>query len=270
MKDYGGITGFDLYVYCMEEDWVGGNIRIDFATGAISDKLDSVMLQPPGASYQAAANNDLYITGGTIGANRMPMAGLLPENKQYMWIAPGIGLQWMPLMHNTNIITSNVSSVVSITEDDISREKIYDAGVHCWMRWGSQGPGEGVAHYTKPFPMQCLNRKDILFVYNSIPAWPNNTINTNCDLTVKLQGSQDKGTNWVDIDYLLNSIDPIDTTSTAVNDNYMIRHVIEGGNFPEYDNFRLKFYVTDTGGVTEGVPEKYSFTHISLYPIERH
>jgi len=256
-------TNFNTYLYVMEEDWVGGQIKLSYTTSS-NDFLTSIQLAPPSSTFQTASTADIQILG-TLGSSK----GALSTDTGYNWVAPGLGLKWMPLISPTTTITSSGNHTIDITAEDINIEKYYDAGIHSWLKL-STAVGEGNAQYTKAFPMQCLNRKDILLVHNSMACWPLYNSTSNRDLTVVLQGSMNKGSTWTDLDFIFNAIDPADTATPAVNTNYMIKYVIEGSSYPEYNDFRLKYYIKNDGSVTEALPSDYNFNHISLYPIERH
>ena len=255
--------GHDLTVSFTEEDMVGGIVNFSYnsMTGAPGDYLSQVKFTPPNGTIYSSSH-DVYYPGTGNYVEGGLGGGIVGQNL-YTWVLPGVGFQWQENHHQVNTITSPGAHNMLITEEHLN-PRMYDGGMHCWIKLNSSGIGEANSNFTKTFPNEWISLKDTLVVYNSLGHIPQYPTVSNRDVELVLQGSVDNST-FYDLTVLMNGVDPV---ADLVGNGYSYVTTLEGSTFPEYRYFRLKLFTNS--GSSEPTPQDYNFYHISIYPIERH
>ena len=267
-----------LKMWCCEPEWEGTELYIEaaHATTTGGDILTKVAY--PGESGVQAETDDYKL--GTQDTGKLTSEEAHDDRTVKHWFAPGVALQLPDGTHATSTITQTTKWSYTPTSSDIG-EKIYDGGVHCWMKFpyntvASSSTDAQTYVYSKPFPMEYVGMSDILLVWNSFGHQVRreaNTPGTNTAITLVREisymdnpGSSD----WAAVGsegIAMNDVDVEDFTGdgvTGVNDKFMVRNMMslmEG-----VKNIRLKMYVAD-GSHTEARLLRSQFIRVSLYPI---
>jgi hypothetical protein len=269
-----------LKMWCCEPEWIGTELYIEasHSTGSGGDILTKVFY--PGESGGNGEGDD-YKFGAQDGG-KLTSEEAHDDRTVKHWFAPGVALQLPNGTHATDTITQTTKWSYTPTSSDIG-EKVFDGGVHCWVKFPYDTVAAGVADaqtyvYSKSFPMEYVGNSDILLVWNSFGHQVRreaNTLGTNTSLTIEREisfadnpGSSD----WVtagSIGAIMSSVDVEDHSGdgdTGVNEKFMIRNVM--AELEGVKNTRLKMYVDD-GAFTEARLLRSQFVRISLYPINK-
>lgn len=266
-----------LKMWCCEPEWRGITFNIE-AAHVITFGGD--VLTRVGYTSVTNSEADDYKFGAQDGG-KLTSEEAHDDRTVKHWFAPGIALQLPNGTHATSAITQTTQWAYTPGDDDIG-EKVFDGGVHCWMKFPYDTVASGSTSaqtyvYSKPFPMEHVGNSDILLVWNSFGHQVRRealTLGTNTAITLERQisfadspGSDD----WVtagDAGVILEEVDVEDFTgdgTTGVNSSFMARNML--AQLEGVKNTRLKMYVPD-GDFTEARLLRSQFIRISLYPIK--
>lgn len=260
-KDSG--DSVDIKVWCAEEELVGKSFTLTVTGDSGTDALTSVAM-----SGGSTTETDSFAVSN---------ADAHDDKTVKWWYGPGVAMQFPDNTHPTNDYTSTSTVYThTITDSDIG-EKVYDGGIHCWMKLPHTPQGAGVPaatdFYSKNIPMEYFNFSDFLMVFNSYAHLPIKTSGTNVGLTVQFQYADALNAETAQfVDATLPIMDDIDITDTGgdVNANCMTTAVITSGGFASREaakSMRFYWFTEDTSG-TEAVYHGGQFIRVSLYPIK--
>jgi hypothetical protein len=252
-----------IKVWCAEEELEGKVFTLTCASALGSDVLTSVSYPNPEGG--TCAESDDFNTDEVTAHD---------DRSVKWWYGPGVAMQFPDGIHATNGYTQNTVYTHTIAASDIG-ERVYDGGIHCWMKLPHAPQGAGIPavtdFYSKNIPMEYINSEDFLMVFNSYGHLPRKVSGTNVGLTVQFQYADvlDAETGQF-VNDILPVIDDMDPTSfTDVSASHMAVAVVTGsGNHRRANAKSIRFYwfTEDTAG-TEAVFHGGQFIRVSLYPI---
>ena len=251
-----------IKVWCAEEELEGKTFTLTVTGNSGTDHLTSVAL----SGESTTETDDFLVNSGFAHDDRTVK----------WWYGPGVALQFPDNTHATTAYTS-ASTVYThtIAASDIG-EKVYDGGLHCWMKLPHLARGDGLASatdfYSKNIPMEYINGNDFLMVFNSYGHLPIAGTG-NKGLTVQFQNSNTLNAETAQfIDAGTPVFDDIDITdlNNDVNESYMATALITSSGFNTREaakSMRFYWYTEDTTG-GEAVYHGGQFIRVSLYPIK--
>jgi hypothetical protein len=264
----------NLKIWCNEPEWSGHTIYIKAAHGSSTDIIDIVGTDGASGSHQESDN---YNFGSQ--ASLMATSELAHDDRTLKhWFAPGIALQLPDGTSSTSVITQD--TVWEFTPDDSwAREKVYDGGVHCWVKFpyntvasASTTLQENV--YTKIIPREFLGNNDFFLIFNTaghqIRRRPSST--DNVAFTMKLQAGElgDTPETWIDYQTIFNDTDIQDNTgngtSSGLNSKFMAQVWMNDTECVK--NGRFHMYNPDAAG-NEDRLLRSQFIRLSVYPMPK-
>tara|TARA_R110000824_G_scaffold394816_1_gene594911 strand:- start:223 stop:1119 length:897 start_codon:yes stop_codon:yes gene_type:complete len=257
-----------IKVWCAEEELEGKVFTLTCDTDTV-DKLTSVSYPNPAGGPVFNETDDFLTDVVTAHDDRTVK----------WWYGPGVAMQFPDGTHATTAYTQSTVYTHTIAASDIG-EKVYDGGIHCWMKLphaaqdGGTSPATETDIYSKNIPMEYINSDDFLIVFNSYGHRPIKVSGTNIGLTIQFQYADVLNAEtgqfvnatapiWDDID--------IGSTTTDVNTSHMAASLITSGGFDKRENvksIRFYWYTEDTTG-TEAIFHGGQFIRMSLYPVKR-
>ena len=265
-----------LKIWCSEPEWSGHNIYIkaEHVASLIGDRITVVGTDGASGSHQ---ETDDYNFGTQ--AALMATSELAHDDRTLKhWFAPGLALQIPDGTSATTAITQD--TVWEFTPDDSwAREKVYDGGVHCWVKF----PYDTIASssttlqenvYTKIIPREFLGNNDYFLIFNSAGHQIRRRAlaTNNVAFTMKLQAGElgDTPETWKDIHTVFNDVDIQDNTgdgsSTGVNDKFMAQVWMNDSEYIK--NGRFHMYNPNAAG-TEDRLLRSQFIRLSIYPMPK-
>jgi hypothetical protein len=262
-EDSGDVT--TIKVWCAEEELEGKVFTLTCTTGT-PDKLTSVSYPNPEGGPACAELDDFGIDEVTAHDDRTVK----------WWYGPGVAMQFPDGSDNTTYTQSTVYTY-TIAASDIG-EKVYDGGIHCWMKLPHAPQDGGVTAatetdiYSKNIPMEYINHNDFLMVFNSYGHLPVRGAG-NCGLTVQFQYADVLNAETGQFkDTALPIWDDIDITdiNNDVNSSHMAASLITSGGFDNRESaksVRFYWYTEDAPG-GEATFHGGQFIRVSLYPVK--
>ena len=251
-----------IKAWCAEEELEGKTFTLTVTGNSGTDHLTSVAL----SGESTAETDDFLVNNGFAHDDRTVK----------WWYGPGVAIQFPDNTHATSDYThASTTFIHTIAASDIG-ERVYDGGLHCWMKLPHLARGDGGAaetdFYSKNIPMEYINNSDFLMVFNSYGHLPVTVGIGNRGLTVQIQNSNTFNAESAQfVDTLLPAIDDIDIGSfTDVNTSYMTTALITSGGVNTREaakSMRFYWYTEDTTG-GEAVYHGGQFIRVSLYPIK--
>ena len=264
----------NLKIWCNEPEWSGHTIYIKAAQGSSTDIIDIVGTDGASGSHQETDN---YNFGSQ--ATLMATSELAHDDRTLKhWFAPGLALQLPDGTSPTSVITQN--TVWEFTPDDSwAREKVYDGGVHCWVKFpyntvasASTTLQENV--YTKIIPREFLGNNDFFLIFNSAghQIRRRQSSTDNVAFTMKLQAGElgDTPETWIDYQTIFNDTDIQDNTgngtSSGLNSKFMAQVWMNDTECVK--NGRFHMYNPDAAG-NEDRLLRSQFIRLSVYPMPK-
>lgn len=172
-----------IKVWCGEEDLEGKVFTLTVANLGSADALTSVTY--PLSAGGTATEADNYNVNNATSHDDKPAK---------WWYGPGVALQFPDGTHATTTYTQTTVYTHTISASDIG-ERVYDGGIHCWMKLPHAPRGGGIAaqtdFYSKNIPMEYINNADFLLVFNSYGHQPLRQVGStgNAGLSLFMQNS---------------------------------------------------------------------------------
>jgi hypothetical protein len=259
-----GASGNLIKVWCAEEELKGKTFILTVTGNSGDDHLTSVAL----SGESTTETDNFEVTYDTAHDDR-PVK---------WWYGPGVAMQFPDGIHATDDYTdASTTFLHTIIASDIG-ERVYDGGLHCWMKLphsaqdGGSAPLTQTDFYSKNIPMEYINKNDFLMVFNSYGHRPIKISGTNVGLTIQFQFAD--VLNASDGQFVNTDVpiwDDINITDlTDVNSSYMAASLITSATFNRRESaksIRFYWYTEDTTG-TEAIFHGGQFIRVSLYPIK--
>lgn len=252
-----------IKVWCAEEELEGKIFTLTCASALGSDKLTSVSYPNPEGG--TCTETDDFNTDEVTAHDDRPVK---------WWYGPGVAMQFPDGIDATAGYTQNTVYSHRIVASDIG-ERVYDGGIHCWMKLPHTpqggGPSSATDVYSKNIPLEYINGEDFLIVFNSYGHLPIAGTG-NKGLTIQFQYADVLNAETGQfVDATLPIFDDIDITSFSdVNVSHMAIAVVSGSSFTRragVKSVRFYWFTEDTAG-TEAVFHGGQFIRVSLYPIK--
>ena len=248
----------DYNLWCVEEQMVGYKISID-VTDTTTDKIGRIRLYKGADVLSSTTDSNTFAVGSTNQS-----APAWRTDGAYSWFMPGIGFRFAQTVNATSTFTANRQDDYTFLESDLS-DKVFDGGIHSWIKIDTASAGIGTAQYSKPIPSEFLRGEDFLLVFNSLSNKHSHGTGSNNALTMHLLGSVD-GVNYDTLGEIFEDIDIKDTAMPGMSDTYQLTHLLVGLNYPKYKTFKFRWY-TENGTGAERLPMKQNFVPLSLYKL---
>ena len=278
--------GVSLRFWCNEPDWIGKELYVEAAHSISAVNGDLITkVAYPGESGVNSEADDYAIGAQDSGYSDSSIAHTDRTLKH--WFAPGVAFQLPDGISNTTAITQTNKWPYTPTESDVG-EKVYDGGIHCWVKFPydtvASGSADGEKYVaTKPVPMEYIGNSDNLFIFNTfgqqIRREKNSTAaNTALQIQKQISFKDDPPegidlllTYWKNSDNLIadEGVDIEDNTgdgATGLNDKFMFRTML--GELEGTKNLRFMLSIPD-GSYTEARMLRSQFVRISIYPIDK-
>ena len=254
--------------YCAEEDLLGVTFTLNVTGNSGIDHLTSVDYPDPDGGPDFAELDDFKVSH----QDRNIVA-------QKWWYAPGIAMRFPDDIHNTdNYKSASTVYTYTVVASDIG-EKVYDGGIHCWMKLphapqdGGVTPAVETDIYSKSIPMEFMNNHDFLMVFNSFGcAVVRGT--GNCALTIQYEYSDiPNAVTGQFVDDTTPIFDDVDIYAplTDIDDPHIYTAVVTGAGPHGRENVKsMRFrWFTEDGVGGEAPFHGGSFFRVSLYPLKR-